>query len=433
MAIGAATFAADAPKNVIPKIQEPISKTFPPAAAEQTKPGVGKFVIFTREATGKDWDFIARAWECIPSQPKSPITKRVEFCHSSWNADALLDEHPRFVRLPVDSHDDDHLYVNLYDIDYQSWTVRHIWRGPRLNAIGTVGASIFCNVSKDLEKWLLLDAKTAAISEGAPFVPVDEAGDFWLVRKNGETEADGIWSYDRTNQAFVGHFAHVEIPDLSSFEAKLSPDGKTRISLIATAPLDWLGGVINGVFRVQRHGKAQDITVPVTILAQPGSGIHVLPRNSKLEYISAGKARFRSKIDPQSALENFWTVNIFTGEIASGLEIQMNKEKKSDSVAGGILVPEYLREQIKHFPHFGRSGLGPAFLMHLGLLTTPPEYPDCTTAVSPDGRHILFAARKGPLHGEFIYGDLVTKKTERWKIPKDLDARVMKFVWVVTP
>ncbi|MFK5923828.1 MAG: hypothetical protein QM496_16745, partial [Verrucomicrobiota bacterium] len=73
-------------KNVIPENQKPLGKIFPPSADEEAKAGQGKFVIFTREHVGKDWDFIAAAWECIPSRPDLAIKKRVEFCHSSWNA-----------------------------------------------------------------------------------------------------------------------------------------------------------------------------------------------------------------------------------------------------------------------------------------------------------------------------------------------------------
>ena len=51
----------------------------PPSAAAQTPSGTGKFVIFTREEVGREgeWDFIAGAWECIPSRPDVPVTKRV--------------------------------------------------------------------------------------------------------------------------------------------------------------------------------------------------------------------------------------------------------------------------------------------------------------------------------------------------------------------
>lgn len=58
-----ANSSAQESTNVIPKDQKPILKTFPPLAAEQTPPGTGKFIIYTREQVGEDWDFIAGAWE----------------------------------------------------------------------------------------------------------------------------------------------------------------------------------------------------------------------------------------------------------------------------------------------------------------------------------------------------------------------------------
>ena len=45
-------------RNVIP-VENPILNVFPPVTAEQSEPGVGKFVVFTREPTGQDWDYIA--------------------------------------------------------------------------------------------------------------------------------------------------------------------------------------------------------------------------------------------------------------------------------------------------------------------------------------------------------------------------------------
>src|SRR6186713_2257589 len=119
-------------KDTIPRNQAPLSRIFPPSAAEQTPSGIGKFVIFTREATDKpnEWDFIAGAWECIPSRPEVPVTKRVEFGHSAGNAEPLLDclvrndsedLFPRFVTLHVGA-------FNLYDINYRTWDVRCIWQ-----------------------------------------------------------------------------------------------------------------------------------------------------------------------------------------------------------------------------------------------------------------------------------------------------------------
>jgi hypothetical protein len=147
----AAQSSAQRLRNLIPPDQKPLLKVFPPSANEQSQPGVGKFVIFTREPAGKGWDFIAGAWECIPSRPEVPIVKRAEFCRSSWNCGPLLDTlvaddssglHPRFARLQVDSGERTYT-VNLYDIDYRNWAVRCIWQGSRLSAFGVVGDSIF--------------------------------------------------------------------------------------------------------------------------------------------------------------------------------------------------------------------------------------------------------------------------------------------------
>jgi len=71
------TASAQGLTNTIPKNQAPLARTFPPTTAKQSPSGTGKFVIFTREEIGKqiEWDFMAGAWECIPSRPSVPVTK----------------------------------------------------------------------------------------------------------------------------------------------------------------------------------------------------------------------------------------------------------------------------------------------------------------------------------------------------------------------
>ena len=97
-------------------------------------------------------------------------------------------------------------------------------------------------------------------------------------------------------------------------------------------------------------------------------------------------------------------------------------------------MPKYLRPHIKELKHFGRSGLAPAFLLHLGILNERPEYPRCTAGVSRDGRHVLYRAKNGPLAGVFIYGDLLTKQSVRWRSPDGLDCNIsQEFIWVETP
>ncbi len=154
-----------------PADQEPILNVFPPSVADQCAPGTGKFVIFTRQRVGKDLPSMAQAWECIPSRPEVPITKRVEFCYSGWNPTMLLDflpdakswgMYPRYVRLQVDSRDK--MYsVNLYDADYRTWNVRCIWQGGILNAFGVFRGSIFCHW-RESNKWLMIDSTNGEIN-----------------------------------------------------------------------------------------------------------------------------------------------------------------------------------------------------------------------------------------------------------------------------
>ncbi len=435
--IGVADSQAQGLKNVIPQNQEPIQRVLPPAPAGQSKAGIGKFIIFTREQVGTNWDFIAGAWECIPSRPETPLTKRLEFCHSSWDADALLntlvsDEsngmHPRFVRLQVDSGDRDYA-VNLYDINYRTWEVRCLWQGRRLSAFGSMSDSIFCDSS---DGWLFLDTASGSLSRSVPFSPIETDGNYWLVRKPGETE--GCWSYDRVKRQFIAHFGPVDIPKVGFSQSRLSPDGKSRAWVLAPMPQDWRGGNIQGRLILQRHSEEGEISVPVEMQARMGSGVPVIPLGTELKFSPDGQAQFRAQSEKNETEDQLWSVDIASGNVSSGVEHHVAVASSESADLDGVPVPEYLRKYVRDLRHFGRSGLAPAFLLHLGILKEQPEYPDCTAGVSRDGRHILYAAKKGPLSGFYIYGDLLTKQTVRWKSPDGLDCRDSQgFVWVETP
>lgn len=425
-------------KNVIPKDQKPVLKVFPPSTAEQSQSDAGKFIIFTREHVGKDWDFIAGAWECIPSLPKIPITKRVEFCHSSWNCVPLLGPlvadhsegmHPRFVELQVDS-DDRNYYVNLYDINYRTWDVRCIWQGSRLSAFGVMGDSIFC---RSTDRWLLVNAASGHLSDDIPFTPLATDDGFWLVRKPGEVE--GCWSYDRKKRRYIAHFGPVDLPAVGFSQSNLSPDGKNRAWVLASMPYGWQSGTIAGRLILQRDGEKEDVSVPIKMQAFAGSGVAVIPNDIQLTFSPEGKFRFRAWMGNKVAKNRVWIIDVATGKVTS--EVSPHSKKPANdawAALDGIPVPDYLRKDVADLGHFGRSGLAPAFLLHLGILKQRPEYADCIAGVSRDGRHVLYKANEGPLAGVFIYGDLLTKQTVRWKSPGELKrCNAMEFIWVETP
>ncbi len=225
-------------RNVVPNDQKSIKRIFAPAAAERTKPGVGKFVIFTNEPLESGHDRIATAWECIPSRRDIPITKRVEFCKSSADYSALLSTvpvpdfsygmYPRFVRLSVPLDTGIH-GVSLHDINYRTWDVRCIWQGEDLHPFGVLGDSIFCTSS---EGGLLFNVHSGKLSREIAFHPLYATDDgFWVVKKLGETK--GCWSYSVNQQKFIAQFGDVDVdPTENSFQHfrydLLSPDGKSR-------------------------------------------------------------------------------------------------------------------------------------------------------------------------------------------------------------
>lgn len=434
LAGGIATSFGQGLENVIPRNQKPFLKAFPPPEAERLKAGVGRFIIFTREQLGSDWDFIAGAWECIPSHPDMPLTKRVEFCHSAWNAENLLDVlaaddsegmHPRFVRLQVDEGPGRYK-VNLYDINYHSWEVQCIWQGKRLKAFGALDNSIFCESD---EGWFILDAVSGKISKDVPFVPISTDDDYWLVRKPGET--DGCWSYDRKKRQFITHFGKVEAPEVGVSRSKLSTDGTSRAWVLAPKPDNWRGGKIAGKLILQRGVGSEDISVPIEMQAVRGSGIPVIPSGIELKFLPEGKVRFCASDGDEKSPLRVWSIDIATGNVSQRVEPRSPSPADADGLFDGVPVPDYLQKYVKGFDHFGRRGLAPAFLLYKGILKEQPEYPDCIAGVSRDGRHILYRACKGELSGEYIYGDLKNQKIVRWKSPVGVDAGdAQEFVWV---
>ncbi len=435
--INLTTATGEAPKNVIPANQSPLLEVFPPSPSERTQTGTGKFVIFTREKVGTEWDFIAAAWECIPSQAETPITKRVEFCHSSWYATPLLDcsvadksqgLHPRFVRLQVDNQE--HCYdVNLYDINYKSWNVFCLWRGRRLSKFGMIGQSIYCHDDKD---WMIVDAITGEISHDISFQPIKVENDFWLVQKPENSNV--CWSYDPQARRYLGKFNKIETPKMGYYRSILSDDGKNRAWILAAMPEGWAGGKVAGQLILQRDGEPEDLSYPVEMLAVPGSTSPMLPAGVYLGFTPEGQLHFRARLEEKTAKDRVWTVDINTGTVSSTDRPHTKPMDKEKPYIGGVPVPDYLSEYVSSFSHFGRGGLAPAFLLHLGVIKEKPSYDDCIVGISPDGRHILYKAKNGPLQDVFIYGDLLTKKTLSWKSPESLRrCNAMEFAWVETP
>jgi hypothetical protein len=100
----------------------------------------------------------------------------------------------------------------------------------------------------------------------------------------------------------------------------------------------------------------------------------------------------------------------------------------------GVPVPEYLQPFAARFATFGRAGLAPAFLLQQRVVHEVPEYGDGRAGVSRNGRHVVWVAKRGELAGSIVYGDLVTRRSERWPAPTGLDpSHVTDIVWVDAP
>jgi hypothetical protein len=254
-----------------------------------------------------------------------------------------------------------------------------------------------------------------------------------LVRKNGEG-GGGCWSYDRKKQRYIAHFGRVDPPANGFSRSTLSPDGKNRAWVLASMPEGWQGGTLTGRLILQRDGQTEDISVPIEMQAVAGSGVAVIPKGIQLAFSFERKLQFRASKTDNKTEDRVWNIDIATGSLSTTVASHSLPAQRATGVLDGVPVPEYLKQDARGLEYFGRGGLAPAFLLHLGILKERPEYPDCIAGVSRDGRHVLYRAKIGPLSGFYIYGDLLTKQTVRWKSPDGLDCRdAQGFVWVETP
>ncbi len=337
--------------------------------------------------------------------------------------------------------------VNLYDINYRTWDVRRIWQGGRLGGFGVMNGTVFCSGD---DGWFRLESSTGDVRQGTPFIPIDVNGGYWIVGKPREKASE--WSYDPVKEKFVARFAAVEMQDTWDYESLVSPDGRSRAWILVPFPKSWVpewlplprkwlpasanwqAGVVDGTMLLQRDTSSADIRVPVKVQAVAGSGRPIIPFGTSLKFTPNGKLEFSATTDLTGTNARVWTIEIASGKVTKSSRWDQPPPPPDFAVFGGVPTPEYLRPYLHDFTHYGCSGLSPAFLMHMGILKQSPEYPSCVAGVSPDGRHILFRAREGPLSDVFIYGDLQTKTIVRWKSPEGIKPTdSMEFVWVETP
>jgi hypothetical protein len=443
--------------DVIPRSQPPEVRVFPPKESERTAPGTGKFVLFTREKVGasNEWDFVAGAWECIPDRPQVPITRRIRFPHAPGQPEPLLqypvdrrsrDQFPRWVKLRV-PREDSRAQTFLYDINYRTWETRCVWAGTNLWwAFGIFQNQIVC---KGPGGWRALNPHAGTWVEGSSVLPLGADGSHWLVRRS--PDASEVWSFQPETGRFVGQFKDPGVDMIREDLWKLSPDGEWLAWLEVQFPANlappwWVRTLekfgidppaweafrqVPGHVVVRHAGRESDLPLPVTLLASTRRGSF---EEHHLEFLGGDALEFSAIQSGNAPQEAVWRLDLKTGKVSRTERPLVTRQDAELAVFDGVPTPAYLRRHLLNFRHFGRDGMAPAFLRYKGILGADPQYADCVAGVSPDGRHILYHAKSGPLSEEFIYGDLLTQQVVRWPRPQDLAADdAMTFVWVETP
>lgn len=209
-ALAAAATAAP-PENRIPFDQEVLQRVFPPDPSEIVPAGTEKFILFSREKRGapEDWDFLACAWEFVPSRPRAGVVKRVEFARSSWSATLAVDPASGiegrargFVLHQVhDSNRSPAFRRNLFHIDFRTWEIEPLGEAPFSSVVGGNSETLLVATGEGIRHF---SVDSAELLDEPAFTLLDRdwRSDLWLVRRNDGKEGR-IWSYRPSAQDFV--------------------------------------------------------------------------------------------------------------------------------------------------------------------------------------------------------------------------------------
>src|SRR5207253_7336504 len=129
--------------------------------------------------------------------------------------------------------------------------------------------------------------------------------------------------------------------------------------------------------RLQRDGHPDDICVPVAFEGRIARGTwRVIPVGVTFQF-RGRSLEFAGLVNKRGSHQQVWTIEIGSGEITNTLRPPRNPPDSDFAVFDGVPTPPYLRKYLKNLWYFGRGGLAPALLMHLGVLNKYPEFLDC--------------------------------------------------------
>ena len=418
------------PRMTIPADQPPLLRTWPPRADERAPRGTEKVVVFSREKIGNEsqWDFIAGAWEFIPSQPNKKIVKRAEFSHSSWNAGLLVDgatgEAARFIRLQVDRPSTTDYYVNVYRIDFSSWDVTVAARGqpPYFTAFGAGGGLIYLNTADGLR---LLDQRSCKIEK--PSVAWEllarVSQDAWLVRKTGG-DRDDAFLFDPDHNAFGLRTRFPESEHVRTESCRLSPSKRFLVSILQP-PDDATGFPRDAEMNIVAHDlqKGASQAYPIHVYVANGSGVRFIFFFFNHWFSGENEITIQSGIPSPAAAGKGVVVTETTIELLTG-------HRRDAKIATMRVPPDRRAEryspaflgQIKMITGDEHQDLALAFLKHKGIALAGAKYSGMMVKAvySPDGKRLFLRTGEGIAPDSFYYGDLQKDTLIRIEPPPEL-------------
>lgn len=459
----------DGPVSRIPDDQPPLRRVIKPSQAELVPPGTEKFVIFTRESIGgaDDWDFVAGAWEFIPTRPAAGIVKRVEFARSSWAARLALDDDLKidgparnWVRLQVDDSRRKIGYrPHLYRIDFRTWDVIFLGDEPLYGVAGGNRDTLL--VAGD-EGIVPLDVKTATVESGAePFVVLnqDYETDLWLITPE-KTGKAAVWSY---RPSTLERIAHVPWPQrlwqlgLHETRSAARVDGKAwalvtldktpaRTASARKSPfVEAAQG--EGSLWLAEAGAKEARRWPVQFQAAEGSGVGW--RGMGIELWFEGKSLcFQATLKNASGKDVIrqWTVDLPAGTVRESIAEKRHEPAPNPDLML-VRIPEAFHPEPNDVYTSEKYRLAAYFLKSKGLIKQMPQHADCRVGFTPDLRRFVWKTqpryRSDPFGAQtedsalppptiLLYGDLDKGTVFEVPCPPELvNDNALEIEWVI--
>lgn len=451
----------------IPDEQPPLRRLIKPAQADIAPPGTEKCVIFTREKIGdeNDWNFVAGAWEFIPSKPKAGVVKRVEFARSSWSAHLALDDDQsidgpaqEFVLLQVDDSRRKPAYrPHLYRIDFRTWDVEFL--GSKFSGVrGGNRDTLLVYSSSGI---VPLDVKTATIVPNSePFVMLgrDYETDLWLITSEKSGKAD-VWSY---RPATLEKIAQVPWPQrlwqrgMHETRSAARPDGKAWALVTLDKTPDRTTSVRKSAFgeKVQEEGSLwlaeagakEARRWPVQFQAAEGSGVGW--RGMGIDLWFDGKNlcfQATSKDTNGTDVIRQWTVSEDGARIDESVAAKRHEPSPVPQLSL-IRIPEKFRPKSGNEFTSEKYLLAAYFLKWKGCIKQMPQYADCRVGFTKDKKRFLWKTQPRTFSGDvedrkdnlpspnvLLYGDLEKGIIMEVPCPPELvEDNALEIEWVVT-